>query len=220
MLLKASNINLIYDIDTTSQCIALKDINLCIEKGEFVGLMGPSGCGKSSLIYMLSGLKVPTYGSIFYNDIDISSYSDMQSANLRRSDFGFIFQRHFLLNYLSVYENVLLASTEKNPTIRREKTLELLEKFDLVKIKDKEITKLSVGQRQKTAIARAMVNSPKIIFADEPTASIDHAAAYEIMNTLAKERNDTTLIVATHDETILKDADRVIRMWDGHLINQ
>lgn len=219
MLLKASDINLIYDMDKPSQCIALKDINLCIEKGEFVGLMGPSGCGKSSLIYMLSGLKSPTYGSIFYNDIDISSYSDTQSANLRRSDFGFIFQRHFLLNYLSVYENVLLASTEKNSSIKKEKTMELLKRFNLESIKDKSITKLSVGQRQKTAIARAMINSPKIIFADEPTASIDHASAYEIMETLTKWRTDTTLIVATHDETILKDADRVVKMWDGHLVN-
>jgi putative ABC transport system ATP-binding protein len=215
MLIDGVDLSLIYDLDKEYETYALRNLNIGINEGEMVGIMGPSGSGKSSLLYVLSGLKSPTMGTVYYRNMDFEAYTEQKKAELRRNHFGFIFQRHFLIEYLSVFDNVLLAGTEKDLSIAKEKTLSLLEKMNMKKFINKKPAHLSGGQRQRVAIARALINNPDIIFADEPTASLDHKNAREIMDILEEHRGNTSIIIVTHDKTILENADRVLEMWDG-----
>lgn len=219
MLIEGTDLSLIYDMGKEQETYAIKNLNIKLKPGEIVGIIGPSGSGKSSLLYLLSGLKAPTLGTVYYKDIDYEALSDQDRSKLRRDKFGFIFQRHFLIDYLTVFDNVLLASNE--PELNRAKALteELLLRLNMEKLSKKKPAQLSGGQRQKVAIARALINNPSIIFADEPTASLDHEAARGIMAMLEKEREKTTVLVVTHDRSILDNADRIIEMWDGHLKN-
>ena len=168
-------------------------------------------------MYCLSTLKKPTDGQILYNGKEITKLKDSEREKLRRKEFGFVFQRHFLVPYMSSLDNVTVAATENGKTtIDRAK--ELLAGFGLG---DKEISKrpakLSGGQRQRTAIARAMINNPRVLFADEPTAALDHENAFAVMKILKEYSKENLVLVITHDRSILKDADRIIEMWDGNI---
>lgn len=217
MLIEGSDLCLIYDLGKEQETYAVRNANLKLNPGEVVGIIGPSGSGKSSLLYLLSGLKSPTLGTVFYNDIDLESLSELERSTLRRKEFGFVFQRHFLIDYLTVFDNVLLASNEKNQITAKEKTMELICSLGMEKLAPKKPAQLSGGQRQKVSIARALVNNPTVIYADEPTASLDHEAARGVMDMLEKHRGITTIVVVTHDKSILTNADRVIEMWDGYI---
>lgn len=216
-MLEARNLNLIYDNEQNDKFYALRDINFLASPGEMVGLIGPSGSGKSSLLYILSGLKKPTSGTVYYqnNSLETLSFNDL--ASLRRKDFGFIFQRHFLIDYLNVIDNVLAVVNQITPFWKKA-ALDCLEMLGIVGLAHKKTWQMSVGQRQKVAIARALVNQPKIIFADEPTASLDHDNARMVMDILAGLKDRTTILVATHDYSILDQTDRVVHMWDGRII--
>lgn len=216
MFLSMEKVNLIYDLGGNNETYALKDINLNIRQNKFYGILGPSGSGKSSLLYLLSGLKVPSSGKVLYQDKD---YQDMKSSdlsNIRNREFGFIFQRHFLMDYLTALQNVLVPlNTNKIRDISRAK--ELLVSFGLENEMNKKPYQLSGGQRQRVAISRALINEPKVIFGDEITASLDHQNAFEVMELLKKYK--TTLLVVTHDKSILEDVDEVINIWDGTIKN-
>ena len=214
MLFKIENLNLIYDMGKEVQTYALRNINLSLEGNRLIGIMGPSGSGKSSLLYSLAGLKIPSSGTISYKDMKFKELSISKATELRRKDFGFIFQRHFLIDYMTVLDNVLTPIND-NGTKAKEKALGLLRKLGIEHLAYKKPHQLSGGQRQKAAIARALINDPKVIFGDEITASLDHSSAKEVMKLLDEYKNNALVIVVTHDASILENADDVINIWDG-----
>lgn len=216
-MFQIKDLSMIYDMNTDLRTYALKGIDLELPDKGLIGIIGPSGSGKSTLMYCLSTLKVPTEGIITYNDIDITNVSSSERERLRRREFGFVFQKHYLVPYMTAIDNVMVASV-KGRDEEKKKAQALLSELGL---SEKEYSKrpanLSGGQCQRVAIARAMINDPKVIFADEPTASLDHANAFNVMKLLKKYSEERLVIVITHDKTILKDADSVIEIWDGEV---
>jgi putative ABC transport system ATP-binding protein len=183
-MLEARDLNLVYGNNPDTEQYALRGINFSVPRGEMVGLIGPSGSGKSSLLYILSGLKKPTTGTVYYQNHPLEALSFNDLAALRRQEFGFIFQRHFLIDYLNVLDNVL-AVVNQNTAVWKRAAIACLEMLGIADLANKKIWQMSVGQRQKVAIARALVTQPKVIFADEPTASLDHQNARMVMEVLA-----------------------------------
>lgn len=216
-MFEIKDLTLIYDVDKEDRVYALKNVDLKLPEKGLVGIMGPSGSGKSTLIYCLSTLKNQTSGEVIYNGKTLKNYTRAEKENLRRNEFGFVFQRHFLVSYMSALDNVTVAGVG-NPQETTQNGTKLLEEFGL-KSKDikKRPSKLSGGQRQRIAIARAMINSPKVLFCDEPTASLDHENAFIVMDILKDFSKDHLVLVITHDQSILKDADSIIKMWDGEI---
>lgn len=218
MYIEGKQISLVYDTHNEPPTIAFQDADLLLGSGEMTGIMGPSGSGKSSLLYVLSGLKRPSSGAVFYDDADIEGFSEDEKARIRRSKFGFIFQRHFLIDYLPVLDNVLAIVNRKDERYRKY-AMELLERLKISHLANRKPWQLSGGQRQRVAVARALVHKPAVVFADEPTASLDHENGGEVMLILDeyREKMKTSLLVVTHDRSILKNADRVLDIWDGRL---
>jgi len=199
--------------------VALDNINITINKGEFVGLVGPSGSGKTTLLNIIGSLDSPTEGSaeVLGNKIETLSHQD--AAKLRNNHIGFIFQTFNLLPVYTVYENVefplLLQDIE--PAKRKELVMQALEWVGLADRKDSKPSQLSGGQSQRVAIARAVVKKPELVLADEPTANLDAKNSHNIMETMVKlnEELDTTFIFATHDEKVMKYLKRKITLNDG-----
>ena len=216
-MFEIKNITMIYDMEKTEKVYALGGFDLSLPDKGLIGIIGPSGSGKSTLMYCLSTLKKPTDGKILYNGKEITRLKDSEREILRRNEFGFVFQRHFLVPYMSALDNVTVAATKhEKETI--DKASELLKGFGLGEREiSKRPSKLSGGQRQRTAIARAMINEPKVLFADEPTAALDHENAFAVMEILKEYAKENLVLVITHDRSILKDADSVIEMWDGDI---
>ena len=207
-MIKVTNLSHYYNKD-----LALKDINLEIKKGEFVSIIGESGSGKSTLLSVLSTLLKPSSGEIVYEDTNYKNLKNID--NFRRENIGFIFQFHYLINYLSVKENINLA----NKKASKQEILELLKSLGIENLIDKYPNEISGGQRQRVAIARAMVNNPKVIFADEPTGNLDSKNSlnvFDLFKTLTKK--GTTVIVATHDKNLALKADITYEVKDGKLI--
>jgi putative ABC transport system ATP-binding protein len=214
-MFQVKNLNLIYDVDKEEKVCAVNDVTLTLPDKGLIGIIGPSGSGKSSLMYCLSTLKTPTDGCIVYNGTDYRDMGRGELERLRREQFGFVFQHHFLIGYMNVMDNVMVAAKETTAETR-ERAKELLMGL---RIKETEFKKkpkqLSGGQRQRCAIARALINTPKVLFADEPTASLDHENAFRVMQYLKEYANEHLVLVITHDHSILEGADRVIEIWDG-----
>ncbi len=213
--LDANSVSLCYG-DGDNTAFAVNDVSICLNKPGFYGVIGPSGSGKSSLLYLLSGLKRPTSGEIVYRDRMISAISERERAEIRRKHFGFVFQQPFLLNFLTARENVLLAATPNDSDASRHLNT-LLEELHIDHLAKRFPAHLSGGERQRLAVARAMINRPDIIFADEPTAALDHANGWSVINLLKLYRNRGMVIVVTHDHTMLEGADRIYTMLDGKL---
>jgi putative ABC transport system ATP-binding protein len=212
-LIRASQASLVYH-DHGREVFACREIDLEVHPGEFLGILGPSGSGKSSLLYLLSGLKVPTSGSISVMDRKLSAMNDEERSRLRLNEFGFIFQQPFLLGYLSALENVLIAT----PGQRQSKqAMELLGQLGLAEKSHRQPHELSGGERQRVCVARALLGSPKVIFADEPTASLDHKNGQQVVHLLNKLRGDGALVMVTHDPSMLDEATRIVRLVDGRL---
>ncbi len=216
-MFEIKNITMIYDMDKAEKVYALKGFDLTLPDKGLIGIIGPSGSGKSTLMYCLSTLKNPTSGNILYNGKELTALRDSERETVRRDEFGFVFQRHFLVPYMSALDNVTVASA-KNSAQTVERAKKLLSGFGLGETEiSKRPAKLSGGQRQRAAIARAMINEPHVLFADEPTAALDHDNAFIVMEILKKYSEENLVLVITHDRSILKDADRVIEMWDGDI---
>lgn len=188
--------------DGSRDNVILDNVDISFSKGETAILSGPSGCGKSSLLYALSLLREASDGIIKYNNEVVKGKRSKE--DIRYNDFGFVFQQHYLISYLSVIENVCLRSNTK-----KEDAMRLLERVGMSKLLDKKIYQLSGGQKQRVAIARALVNNPTIIFADEPTASLDKDNAVQIYNLLQEVSKGKLLIMATHDKSLLKGKEKV-----------
>lgn len=196
--------------------LAVDRVSIEVRQGEFVGIMGPSGSGKSSLLYLMSGLKVPTSGEVRYRNQVIHLMSERERMHLRRREFGFVFQQPYLLPYLTALENVLVAVPGDRDAYRR--ALELFEQLGLAHLADRYPHKLSGGEKQRVCVVRAMVHQPQILFADEPTASLDHVNGHAVIRLLAAYRERGAVVVVTHDPEMLADADRVYSLRDGRLV--
>lgn len=211
-----NGVNLIYDKEKEGGTKALQDITLSLGGRGIIGIQGPSGSGKSSLLYLMAGLKYPTSGNVFYGNTDLSKLPMPELAMMRRKDFGFIFQQHFLINYLTVLENTLVPLNINNRAVR-EKAMGFLERLGIVSHANKYPYQLSGGQRQRAAIVRALMNNPKVIFGDEPTAALDHESACDVMALLMEYTDNAMVVIVTHDDSLLENANRIISMRNGRI---
>ena len=217
-MIKLKNVEKVYRTDTL-ETLALQDINLVVDKGEFLSVMGPSGCGKSTLLNLMGLLDAPTKGDIEIEGKPVLSYGDRKAARLRNEKIGFIFQSFHLIGDLSVVDNVEIPLLYRrvSSSKRRKLALSALEKVRL-SARTKHFPKqLSGGQCQRVAIARAIVGEPDIILADEPTGNLDSAMGGEIMDILMNlhKNENTTIVMVTHDERIAENSERVVRLFDG-----
>jgi putative ABC transport system ATP-binding protein len=215
-LIAASGASLVYQ-DHGREVFACREIDLEIGNTEFVGILGPSGSGKSSLLYLLSGLKNPTSGTVTLEGSAYTSFSDADRAKLRLRQFGFVFQQPFLLGYLTALENVLLVDPAMPDS--RDRAMFLLDEVGLASKAHRMPAELSGGEKQRVCVARALFVGPKVVFADEPTASLDHAAGEAVIR-LLNERREGALVVVTHDPSMLEVADRMLRMEDGAVVER
>jgi putative ABC transport system ATP-binding protein len=195
---------------------ALRDVSVALAPGRFYGIMGPSGSGKSSLLYVLSGLKRTTSGTGRFGAFRYEDRMDSDIARLRRERFGFVFQQPFLLSYLTVIENVAIAAPRQGREAH-ERAARFLDDLGIGAMSRKLPSELSGGERQRVSVARAMMNDPAVIFADEPTAALDRRNGHRVIDALARWRERGTLVVVTHDPEMVADADEVIHLTDGRL---
>jgi putative ABC transport system ATP-binding protein len=207
-VLSGKDLSLVYR-DAANDVRAVDGVSLDVEEGEFVGILGPSGSGKSSLLYLLAGLKSPTSGEVRFGVQTYGGLTQDGLAEFRRSNFGFIFQNHFLINHLTSLENVRTAGDGDSAR--------LMDELGVGSCRDKFPWQMSAGEKQRVAIARAVVHRPKVVFADEPTASLDRPNADLAVECLRRVTRGGTLFVVTHDESILREATRVLRMKAGRV---
>ncbi|MCT4507719.1 MAG: ABC transporter ATP-binding protein [Tepidibacter sp.] len=198
---------------------ALKDINISINKGEFVAIVGPSGSGKSTMLHLIGGLERASSGTIKVNGIDISKLSDKDLAEYRRKEVGFVFQQYNLIPVLNVKENIELPLMIGNDYIDEAYIDELIDLLGITERKEHLPSQLSGGQQQRVAIGRSLATKPSIVLADEPTGNLDSKTTEKVMNLLKKsiKQFNQTLIVITHDNNIAKKADRIISIVDGEI---
>jgi putative ABC transport system ATP-binding protein len=221
-MIRTENLKKLYtteEVETT----ALNNVNLNIETGEFVSVMGPSGCGKSTLLNILGLLDNPSDGELHFLDHEVSKYSERQRAQLRKENIGFVFQSFNLIDELTVFENVELpllylgyASSD-----RKKKVNEVLERMEIMHRVSHFPQQLSGGQQQRVAVARAIVSTPKLILADEPTGNLDSERGDEVMSLLTSlNEQGTTVIMVTHSPTYAEYGNRVVHLFDGHVVTE
>lgn len=206
MNITCNNLNLSYK-DGLGERVILDNSNIFIPAGSCNILVGPSGCGKSSLLYVLSTLRSFNSGHILYDNTEYRKASE--KTRLRYNKFGFIFQQHYLISYLTVAENISI-SKKKNEKVTIQEIKTIAEQLGIDHLLCQMPHQLSGGEKQRVAIARALIKKPDIIFADEPTASLDKLNAVEIYKLLRNAQKDCTLIMATHDTSILKGDERML----------
>jgi len=220
-LIRSVNITKVYDMGTV-QVEALRGITLTIEQGTFVSIMGPSGSGKTTMMDILGCLSRPTSGTYHLKGRAVNDLPDNTLAALRKREIGFVFQTFNLLPRSTALANVELPLVYENVhrKERRRRAGEMLERVGLGDRLDHRPNELSGGQRQKVAIARALVNRPSIIFADEPTGNLDSGSGAEIMNIFDElHREGNTVVVVTHEEYIAGHADRIVHVRDGRVVD-
>ena len=203
--------------------IALNKISFDVREGEFVSIMGPSGSGKSTLLNILGMLDDADGGSFVFNDQEVINYNERKRASLRKHNIGFVFQSFNLIDQLTVFENVELALiyTGIKKSERKEKVNEVLERMQIMHRRSHFPQQLSGGQQQRVAVARAVVNDPKLILADEPTGNLDSKTGNEVMDLLTELNSQgSTIIMVTHSEHDAKYSNRIIRMLDGEKVTE
>ena len=216
-MLQLTNIDKTYRTSSV-ETLALNNINLHVEKGEFISVMGPSGCGKSTLLNIMGLLDEPSGGEISIDGSRVINYRDKELAQLRNEKLGFIFQSFHLINDLSVLDNVEipLLYRKTSAKVRRELAQEALEKVGLSNRMKHFPKQLSGGQKQRVAIARAIVGRPEIILADEPTGNLDSVMGNEILDILQNLNGDgATIVMVTHDDAMAQRTHRLVRLFDG-----
>jgi len=201
---------------------ALSEVNLQIRKGDFISIMGPSGSGKTTLLNMLGCLDKPTKGRVVLDDKDVTKISEKDLYKIRRHKVGFIFQTFNLMPYLNAIENVELPmeGTKKPRGEKKQRARELLKLVGLSEREDHRPHRLSAGEQQRVAVARALANNPSIVLADEPTGNLDAKTKYEVVRLLGKLNTEqgTTIIMVTHDSQIAAQAGRLLFLNDGKLL--
>lgn len=221
-MIRTSNLTKIYRTDEV-ETLALNNVNVHVQEGEFVAVMGPSGCGKSTLLNVLGLLDNPSEGEYHFNGHEVAGYKERQRTNLRKSNIGFIFQSFNLIDELTVYENVELPLLYiKMPASERKKRVnEILDRMKIAHRAKHFPQQLSGGQQQRVAVARAVVTEPKLILADEPTGNLDSANGEEVMNMLTQLNGEgTTIVMVTHSPTDAEYAHRIIQLFDGHVVTE
>lgn len=204
----------------------LKNIDLTIGEGEMVAIMGPSGSGKSTLLYCVSGMDRVTAGEVIWGGRDTSKLNDKQLAQLRLDEMGFIFQQMYMMKNLSVLDNIILPAvkSKKNTDSRKateERGRQLMRRLGIDDVGDNDINEVSGGQLQRACICRSMINSPKMIFADEPTGALNRSSSDEVMNELISlNRDGTTIMCVTHDPKVAAKCSRVLYIVDGGIMGE
>ena len=215
-ILKIENLSKTYG-KNEAKVDALKNINLSINKGEFVAIVGPSGSGKSTLLHLIGGVDKPSEGKVYINDVDIYNLKEKDLSIFRRRNVRLIYQFYNLIPVLSVKENILLPAELDNRKIEKEYLDDLLKTLGLKERENHLPNELSGGQQQRTSIGRALINRPSIVLADEPTGNLDSKNSKEVIELLklSVKKYKQTLIMITHDTSIALQADRVITIEDG-----
>lgn len=219
-MIKITNLEKVYRTEEV-ETVALNKISMEVKKGEFVAIMGPSGCGKSTLLNILGLLDDPDGGSFVFADQEVAGYNERKRADLRKKNIGFVFQSFNLIDELTVFENVELPLLYLgvSATERKKRVEEVLEKVQIMHRRNHFPQQLSGGQQQRVAVARAVVNKPKLILADEPTGNLDSSNGNDVMQLLT-ELNEagTTVIMVTHSEHDARYSHRIIRLLDGQVV--
>jgi putative ABC transport system ATP-binding protein len=220
-MIELKNVNKTY-LTEKVETLALNNISLSVQQGEFVSIMGPSGCGKSTLLHLIGLLDQPSSGALSIAGKRVDSYRDRDVASLRNRTFGFVFQSFHLISDLRVIDNVELPLLYRSSSAsaRRKAATAALEAVGLSARLGHYPNQLSGGQQQRVAIARAMVGQPQVLLADEPTGNLDSQMGNEVMTQLlALNQQGTTVIMVTHDESAAKRGHRIVRVFDGQLVN-
>nr|WP_305182471.1 ABC transporter ATP-binding protein [uncultured Schaedlerella sp.] len=215
-VIRADHISKIYRQHTVS-FRALHDVSLTVRQGEFIALLGRSGSGKSTLLHILAGLDCPTEGDVFIDGVSISGLTEEKRTLLRREKIGFIFQAYELLPSLTTIDNIRLPQLKPD----EEYVKELLRMLEISRFEAFYPDQLSGGQQQRTAIARALVNHPSILLADEPTGNLDSKTERNVMKLLTSlaAAYGTSILLVTHNENLAKGADRILRLEDGEIVH-
>lgn len=221
-IIKVSNVKKEYE-SGVNKILAIKNASFEINRGEKISIVGPSGCGKTTLINIMGLLIEPTEGNLYIERKDVFSLSSKERAKIRNKFFGYVFQDFVLVEEDTIFQNIeipLLYSDKKiSKTKRKEKVINILNKLDLPININEKVKNLSGGQRQKVAIARAIINNPEVIFADEPTGSLDVENGRRIFSILEElVYEGKTLVIVTHNESIAKQCDRKFKIYDGHVM--
>jgi putative ABC transport system ATP-binding protein len=220
VILQTKNICKTYETNQVKTEV-LKNISFTVEKGDFLGIVGPSGSGKTTLLYCMSSIEPINSGEIIFNQQNISELSEKNLSNLRKHNLGFVFQFYNLIPNLTAYENVLLANVIADKT-DESRIEDLLKMVNMWEFKDHYPEQLSGGMQQRIAIARALVNNPEIIFADEPTGNLDQKQGLEIMKLLQElnEKHQVTIVLVTHNEDYLRFCNKKIMLVDGEIVER
>lgn len=221
-MIKTNNLMKVYRTDEV-ETLALNNVNIHVEAGEFVAVMGPSGCGKSTLLNVIGLLDNPSEGEYYFNGTEVAKFKERQRTNMRKSNVGFIFQSFNLIDELTVYENVELPLLYlKMPASERKARVnEVLDRMKIAHRAKHFPQQLSGGQQQRVAVARAVITNPKLILADEPTGNLDSANGEEVMDMLTQlNEAGTTIVMVTHSPTDAEYAHRIIQLFDGHIVTE
>src|ERR1700722_15125363 len=219
-MIKITDIEKFYRTEEV-ETIALNRLSIEVKKGEFVAIMAPSGCGKSTLLNILGMLDDPDEGSYVFNGVEVAHFTERKRADLRKHNIGFVFQSFNLIDELTVFENVELPLiyTGVKSADRKKRVEAVLDKVQIMHRRNHYPQQLSGGQQQRVAVARAVVNKPKLILADEPTGNLDSSNGNEVMELIADlNEQGTTIIMVTHSEHDARYAHRIIRLLDGQTV--
>ena len=218
-MIKVKNISKSYKDD-----IVLNNVSLEINKGDFTAVMGPSGSGKSTLLYSISSMDNPDEGEVVFEGIDVYKLSESELSKFRLNKMGFVFQNSQMLKNLSILDNIILpgmVAKRESIEVVRARATELMSKMGIEDIKDRDIREVSGGQLQRAAICRAMINSPEILFMDEPTGALNSEAASQVMEILKKlNQEGISIMLVTHDAKMASMAKNVIYIKDGKLVGE
>jgi len=221
-MIKITDLEKIYRTEEV-ETVALNKMNLEVNEGEFVAIMGPSGCGKSTLLNILGMLDEPNAGSFLFNGTEVSKFNENNRSDLRKANIGFVFQSFNLIDELSVYENVELPLIYNNVKASERKAMveAALEGVQMMHRRNHFPSQLSGGQQQRAAVARAVVNKPKLILADEPTGNLDSKNGADVMLMLTElNENGTTIVMVTHSVHDSRYAQRIVHMLDGRTVTE
>ena len=218
-ILKVENLTKVYG-SGNNEVRALDGVSFSVEKGQFVAIIGPSGSGKSTLLHILGGVDAPTGGKVYMNGQDVYAQNEEQLAIFRRRQVGLIYQFYNLIPVLNVAENMTLPVLMDGRRVNEQRLNELLETLSLTDRRNNLPNQLSGGQQQRVSIGRALMNTPSVVLADEPTGNLDSRNSQEIVELLklSNRKYGQNLIVITHDESIALQADRVIAIEDGRIV--
>lgn len=220
IVLEAKDLCKTYIVDKYSNNV-LQNVNFKAKQGEFISVMGPSGSGKSTLLYTVSGMDSVTSGQVIFDNEDISKMNEKELSKIRLLKMGFIFQQMYMMKKLCIMDNIILPGYQAGKGKREEvnkRAEELMRRLEIMDIADREITEVSGGQLQRACLCRALINNPKVLFADEPTGALNSKASLEVMKELlVANQNGTTVVMVTHSEKVASISDRIIYLVDGNI---